>query len=53
MALVTTTPVATSITATSVVPHVILPVDAMGSHLHPSELRIWSWLQDPHMITHH
>ena len=37
MALVTATPAATSIIAISVVPQPILPVDAMGSQLHPTE----------------
>ena len=38
MALAIATPVATSTTVTSVVPHLILPVGATGSHLpHPTE----------------
>ena len=35
---VTETPVATSIIVTSVVPKLTLPIDAMGSHLHPVKL---------------
>ena len=51
-ALVTATPVAISLTATSVVPCLILPVDAMGSHLHPPELS-GPGSRTPPTITHH
>ena len=37
-ALATATLVTTRMTVTSVVPHLILSVDATGSHLHPTEL---------------